>query len=53
MNEAENYWTNRYETESTGWDLGSPSTPLKTYFEQLKAKTLHILIPGAGNAYEA
>jgi hypothetical protein len=29
------------------------STPLKTYIEQLDNKDLKILIPGAGNSYEA
>jgi methyl halide transferase len=47
------YWTNRYQTENTGWDLGAPSTPLKTYIGQLDNQNLRILIPGAGNAYEA
>jgi len=31
----------------------TPSTPLKTYIDQLENKDLTILIPGAGNAYEA
>lgn len=51
--ETKNYWTNRYENDLVGWDIGYPSTPLKVYFEQLENKELTILIPGAGNAYEA
>jgi methyl halide transferase len=47
------YWTNRYETGDMGWDIGEASTPLIAYFEQLSNKALSILIPGAGNAYEA
>ena len=47
------YWTNRYSENLTGWDIGYPSTPIKIYFDQLEDKTLNILIPGAGNAYEA
>jgi len=47
------YWSNRYKEERTGWDIGSPSTPLKEYIDQLIDKKLKILIPGAGNAYEA
>jgi hypothetical protein len=47
------YWTNRYETQFTGWDIGYPSTPIKAYFDQTKDRDLKILIPGAGNAYEA
>jgi methyl halide transferase len=52
--EKENdYWSKRYETALTGWDLGAPSKPLETYINQLTNKDLRILIPGAGNAYEA
>ncbi|WP_299384051.1 methyltransferase domain-containing protein [uncultured Lacinutrix sp.] len=51
--ETKNYWTQRYKEDKTGWDIGYPSTPLKTYFDQLENKELKILIPGAGNAYEA
>lgn len=46
-------WNERYLIRSTGWDLGEPSAPLKKYFQQLTNKQLRILIPGAGNAYEA
>lgn len=56
MKEAENletYWTNRYHENLTGWDIGNPSTPLKEYIDQLANKEIKILIPGAGNAYEA
>jgi methyl halide transferase len=49
----ENYWTTRYKEQLTGWDIGAPSEPLKTYIDQLDNKDLRILIPGAGNAYEA
>lgn len=46
------YWTERYVNQNTGWNIGYPSTPLKTYIDQLKDKEIKILIPGAGNAYE-
>lgn len=46
------YWQNRYESGSTGWDAGTPTTPLVTYIDQLENKELRILIPGAGNGYE-
>lgn len=49
----EQYWTERYKDQRTGWDIGYPSTPLVAYFDQLKSKEISILIPGAGNAYEA
>lgn len=47
------YWNSRYTTKDFGWDLGTISPPLKAYFDQLKNKDQRILIPGAGNAYEA
>lgn len=49
----EAYWTNRYKEKSTGWDIGYPSQPLKQYLDQIFQRQLKILIPGAGNAYEA
>jgi SAM-dependent methyltransferase len=48
-----NYWSQRYLTEQTGWDVGGPSTPLITYFDRLVDKNIRILIPGAGRAWEA
>jgi methyl halide transferase len=50
---TEAYWTNRYKDKSTGWDIGAPSRPLKVYIDQITDKRISILIPGAGNAYEA
>jgi len=47
------FWEQRYREKTTGWDIGYPSTPLKDYIDQLTNKKLKILIPGAGNAYEA
>lgn len=47
------YWQERYLENKTAWDLGQVSPPLKAYFDQLRDKTIDILIPGAGNAYEA
>lgn len=52
-NKLEEYWTNRYLENKTGWNIGYPSPPLCNYFDQLINKDLKILIPGAGNAYEA
>ncbi|WP_037319891.1 methyltransferase domain-containing protein [Salegentibacter sp. Hel_I_6] len=47
------FWSQRYEQNQTGWDIGEISRPLKAYIDQLENKELKILIPGAGNAYEA
>lgn len=48
-----NYWQNRYENLSTGWDLGAASPPITAYVDSLANKEISILIPGAGNAHEA
>ena len=50
---TQEYWSNRYTENKIGWDIGYPSTPLKEYIDQLNDKSSRILIPGAGNAYEA
>ena len=47
------YWNNRYLNNEFGWDIGYVSDPLKAYIDQLSDRSLKILIPGAGNAYEA
>ncbi|MFD1096588.1 methyltransferase domain-containing protein [Salegentibacter chungangensis] len=47
------FWSQRYKSQQTGWDIGYASTPLKAYIDQLENKDLKILIPGAGNSYEA
>lgn len=47
-----NFWEQRYQNKSTGWDIGFVSTPIKTYIDQLDDKQLQILVPGAGNGYE-
>ena len=50
---SQSYWNNRYLENDFGWDTGSITTPLKTYIDGLTDKSLKILIPGAGNSYEA
>ncbi|NNE26195.1 MAG: SAM-dependent methyltransferase [Saprospiraceae bacterium] len=47
------FWNDRYRNGMIGWDLGYPSTPIKEYVDQIQDKEIKILIPGAGNAYEA
>lgn len=47
------YWDERYATSDTQWDIGGPSAPLKAYIDQLTDRSLRILIPGGGRAYEA
>ena len=47
------YWNNRYIKQQINWDLGQVSPPIKAYIDQISNKNLKILIPGAGNGYEA
>lgn len=53
MNLDADFWTERYKQGLTGWDTGSITPPLQNYFDQLTDRSLRILIPGAGNGYEA
>lgn len=50
---GQTFWNNQYEANTTGWDLGEVSPPLKEYIDQLTNKDLRILIPGCGSTYEA
>ena len=50
---SEKYWSERYQNSNTPWDMGSASPPLTAYLQRLVHKDQRILIPGAGNAYEA
>ena len=49
----EEYWTDRYKNADIGWDVGEATLPLVAYCDQLKNENIKILIPGAGNSYEA
>jgi SAM-dependent methyltransferase len=53
LNNPEAFWSNRYKTKETGWDIGSVSGPIKSILDGLSDKNIRILIPGAGNAWEA
>jgi methyl halide transferase len=50
---GQNFWNDQYLAQSTGWDLGQVSPPLKAYIDQIVDKNIKILIPGCGNSYEA
>jgi hypothetical protein len=49
----ENFWNERYWSEQTAWDLGKISPPIKSILDDIDDRNLRILIPGAGNAWEA
>ena len=46
------YWEGRYQSNNVPWDAGSITTPIKEFIDSLPDKSAHILVPGAGNAYE-
>lgn len=52
-----NYWKNRWQTDSTPWDAGEATTPIREFVDYLVEKNtdknLRILIPGAGSGHEA
>lgn len=50
---GEDYWTLRYQHNSIGWDVGEVTKPIKQYLDQIDNNWLKILVPGAGNGYEA
>jgi SAM-dependent methyltransferase len=52
-NSYRTFWDNQYQANTTGWDLGTISPPIKSYIDTLKNKNIRILIPGSGNSYEA
>jgi SAM-dependent methyltransferase len=49
----EQYWEQRYQNNDTPWDIGYPSPAFVDFMSKVDFKTKSILIPGAGNAYEA
>lgn len=49
----QDYWDNQYKANTTGWDLGQLSPPIKIIIDSIQNKEARILIPGCGNTYEA
>lgn len=47
------FWDQRWKDNNTGWDINRVSPPIKEYIDTIKDKSIAILIPGCGNAYEA
>ena len=47
------FWDNRWKQGETGWDLKGVSPAIKLYIDSITDKSIRILIPGCGNAYEA
>ncbi len=51
-NNVQEYWSERYKSHDIPWDVGSITTPIKDYIDQIIDKDIKILIPGVGNGYE-
>ena len=51
--ENNNFWSERYQQNQTGWDYGAITPPIKEYIDQLTDKSISILIPGCGSGHEA
>ncbi|RZK48455.1 MAG: methyltransferase domain-containing protein [Pedobacter sp.] len=47
------YWETRWQKQETGWDIGYASPAIIDFFKNLEDKSIEILIPGCGHAYEA
>ena len=47
------YWSERYQTARTGWDLGGANTGLIGAFTTYVRPGARVLIPGAGRGHEA
>lgn len=48
-----NYWNERWLENDTQWDIGYASPAIVEFVDRLEDKSIRILIPGCGNAYEA
>ena len=53
MENTQDFWQKRWIDNKTGWDIGYAAPPITDFFDTLTDKNIKILIPGAGNAYEA
>ncbi|PSR02972.1 MAG: SAM-dependent methyltransferase [Bacteroidetes bacterium SW_11_45_7] len=52
-NLTKEFWEEKYRTENLGWDIGYPAPALVDYCLGYDDRCISILIPGAGNSYEA
>lgn len=53
MENNQDFWQKRWIDNKTGWDIGYAAPPITDLIDTLTDKNIKILIPGAGNAYEA
>ncbi len=51
--ETEAFWSDRYKSGATGWDLGAASPVLKDLLPRLKIPKARVLVLGAGPGHDA
>lgn len=51
--QKEAFWTNLYETETPGWELGAPANALVAVLPQLKLTKSRVLVLGCGSGEDA
>ncbi len=51
--QSESFWSNIYQTEKPGWDLGEPSPVLKDLLPRLKIPKSRVLVLGSGPGHDA
>lgn len=49
----ESYWTQRYQKNEAGWDLGEPAMGLQYLLPKLKLPASRVLVLGGGNGHDA
>jgi methyl halide transferase len=47
------FWSSRYQSGSTGWDLGAPSPNLQALVREHVAPGAHLFVPGCGRGHDA
>ncbi len=51
--ESSEFWSRKYQSGETRWDLGSPNEPLRSILPRLKLPKSRILVLGSGNGHDA
>lgn len=49
----ESYWTQKYQNNEAGWDLGEPAMGLQYLLPKLKLPASRVLVLGGGNGHDA
>ncbi|MEM7647524.1 MAG: methyltransferase domain-containing protein, partial [Pseudomonadota bacterium] len=51
--ESESFWSEKYQQQTTPWDLDRPHPELDTTLAQLKLNKMRVLVPGCGSGHDA